>query len=207
MTDDASLASFTQSLIAFQAEMPHVGKDNTAKVPTKTGGQYTYQYTDLTSLHNIVLPLLTKHGFAWVCRPSMVDGQFVLAYSLMHVDGHAVHGLYPLPQGTAQEIGSAITYSRRYALCAVLGIAPGGEDDDGQKASEARPQPRQRAAKPEAVPPLLAARNRVQAIADRLGWDRKGIADAYNSDTDADLLSATADQLNNWADMLEASNP
>ena len=35
-----------------------------------------------------------------------------------------------MQQQTPQSQGSAITYARRYALCAVLGIA--GDDDDGQ---------------------------------------------------------------------------
>jgi hypothetical protein len=62
---------------------------------------------------------------------------FVLAYRLGHVDGGEICGFYPLGTGTPQQLGSAITYARRYCLCAVTGVAPGGEDDDGAQAERA----------------------------------------------------------------------
>jgi hypothetical protein len=40
----------------------------------------------------------------------------------------------PLAKPDAHGVGSAITYARRYALAAMVGIAP--EDDDGNKAIE-----------------------------------------------------------------------
>jgi hypothetical protein len=46
------------------------------------------------------------------------------------------------PQGQ----GSAITYARRYALMAVLGLVA-DEDDDGNKASAAKPKPKRAAPK------------------------------------------------------------
>ena len=39
----------------------------------------------------------------------------------------------PCDKSTAQAVGSAITYARRYALAAICGVAP--EDDDGNAAS------------------------------------------------------------------------
>jgi hypothetical protein len=42
----------------------------------------------------------------------------------------------PPTRGTPQQIGSALTYARRYILCAVTGVAPGGEDDDGKAAQQ-----------------------------------------------------------------------
>jgi hypothetical protein len=42
--------------------------------------------------------------------------------------------------GDAKAAGSAITYARRYALCAALGIAP-DEDDDGAATTPAKPEP------------------------------------------------------------------
>ncbi len=41
----------------------------------------------------------------------------------------------PTGKGDAQSVGSATTYGRRYALMAILGLAP--DDDDGQAASTA----------------------------------------------------------------------
>ncbi len=78
--------------------------------------------------------LLGEHGLAWVTRPTVVDGRFVLAYELRHTSGEAITGEYPLTGGTPQEIGSAITYARRYCLCSVTGVAPESDDDDAQAA-------------------------------------------------------------------------
>lgn len=57
---------------------------------------------------------------------------------LMHASGQWVGStLYiPAAQSTAQGIGSAITYARRYSLAALVGVAPAdSDDDDGQQAS------------------------------------------------------------------------
>lgn len=133
-------ASLTDALIALQARLPHITKDAEATVKTKDG-QYTYSYANLASIHDAVFPLLADYGLAWICRPTFIgDGNervFVLAYTLRHAaSGEEENGDYPLPvNATAQQIGSAITYARRYCLCAVLGIAPAEDDDDGDAAS------------------------------------------------------------------------
>lgn len=114
------------ALAAFQLELPRLGKSNTANT-----GTYSYKYADLADVSTLVLPLLAKHGLSFSAKPTIDEqGRFVLAYTLRHTCGDADSGSYPLPTGTPQQVGSAITYARRYALCAVTGIAP-DEDDDG----------------------------------------------------------------------------
>lgn len=138
MTDKE--AAYNAALVEFQKDLPHVGKDSRADIETKGGGKFGYSYADLTAITEAALPLLTAHGLAFSAKPTLNDaGTFVLRYELKHEQGHSDGGDFPLTQGTMQQIGSAITYARRYAFCAVTGIAPGGEDDDGAKASEARP--------------------------------------------------------------------
>lgn len=65
------------------------------------------------------------------------NGELILNTILMHSSGEKLVGSMPVMIGekaTAQQVGSAITYARRYALSAMVGVAP--EDDDGNKASE-----------------------------------------------------------------------
>lgn len=124
------------ALAKLQAELPKVGKNATA--------QYG-KYADLADVSAVVLPLLGKYGLAFTARPTMHEGSFVLAYSLVHVSGEREDGFYPLPaNGNSQQLGSAITYARRYSLCAVTGVAP-DEDDDGAAAVSAPWQGRQAA--------------------------------------------------------------
>jgi ERF superfamily len=126
MPDAEPCKTLAEALAQLQARLPRVAKTADA--------QYG-KYADLTMVSEALLPLLAGLGMSWSCRPTMEDGQFVLAYHLTHISGDENSGYYPLPAGgTPQQIGSAITYARRYALCAVTGCAPGGDDDEASAA-------------------------------------------------------------------------
>lgn len=131
-----STENLAAALAKVQAQLPTVGKDHTAKVETKTGGSYKYSYADLAAVSKAILPLLGANGLSWITRPTIAEsGKFVLAYELLHISGDSRTGEYPLTGGTPQEIGSAITYARRYTLCSVTGVAPEQDDDDAAAAS------------------------------------------------------------------------
>ena len=171
-TADAAHANLAAALAAVQREIPSVAKGATATVQTKTGGEYKYQYADLAVITPLILPLLGRNGLAFTAQPTLVGDAFVLQYTLAHESGETVAGMYPLPDpigAKPQEIGSAITYARRYALCAVTGVAPGGDDDDAASANDkpaAARKPRA-AAKPKAPEPVpTAANNWALPIAD-----------------------------------------
>jgi hypothetical protein len=130
-------ATLTDAMIAVQASLPAITRNEEAQIGTRT-----YRYADLASIHALILPLLASCGLYWTCRPTMADGQFMLAYTLTHTDGDSISGHYPLPaSGSSQAIGSAIIYARRYTLCAVLGIAPDADDDDGAAAAHTDTRP------------------------------------------------------------------
>lgn len=134
MTETKSLA---QAVALLQTRLPEIKKTQTADVPTKTGGSYSYSYADLAQITRELMPILGELGLSFLAKPTATpDGRFVLAYRLLHVSGESEDGEYPLPtNGTPQAVGSAITYARRYCLCAVTGVAP--EDDDGAAAQAA----------------------------------------------------------------------
>lgn len=128
-------SKFAEALSALQAELPHIPKSERADVATKQGS-YSYTYAGLASITEKIMPLLSKHGLSFIATPKFSGDRFVLACSLLHASGGREDGEYPLPQaGTPQALGSAITYGRRYTLCAMTGIAP--EDDDDGAAAEA----------------------------------------------------------------------
>jgi hypothetical protein len=140
------------ALAAFQAEAPKVAKDKTAKVPMKSGGQYSYQYADLADIAAAAYPLLSKHGLAFACLPESADRGMVLRGVLMHTSGERLDGVLPLHGGTPQEMGSALTYARRYLLGAMTGIVT-DVDDDGALANTA-PRARQRPPEPRSTAPV-----------------------------------------------------
>jgi hypothetical protein len=121
-------ASLAAALVALQAQLPDldIRKEDKAQVGTRETS-----YANLHTITSIIFPVLTALGLYWTCIPTMADGQFVLRYILGHQpSGETITGDYPIPSTNPQTMGGAITYARRYALCAVLGIAPADDDDD-----------------------------------------------------------------------------
>jgi hypothetical protein len=133
------------ALAKVQAALPRITKGETGKVEgvSKAGKQfsYEYKYADLADVSQVIMPLLGQHGLCFTAKPTLgPGGEFVLVYRLLHEGGESEDGMYPLPQGgTPQATGSAITYARRYCLCAVTGVAPDHEDDDAQAAEGTHP--------------------------------------------------------------------
>jgi hypothetical protein len=145
MSQSESIKELASALAKAQGEFPAIEKNKTAKIPKKTGGDYSYQYADLADIIRVVTPALTKYGLSVTQSPTLVGDKFVLETVLMHASGEWRSALYPLMgHERAQEQGSEITYARRYALCPMLGIH-GEEDDDGKAASDA---PRAQATRP-----------------------------------------------------------
>jgi len=134
------------ALARVQGSLPRIVKAEKANA-----GTYGYTYAGLADIHVVILPILSANGLAWTCTPTIRDdGRYVLVGSLRYgKSGERIECEFPLPsQARPQELGSAIAYARRYAICAVVGIAPDDEDDDGvaaQAATVAAPQ-RQRPA-------------------------------------------------------------
>lgn len=146
MTSKEKHEHLWEALAAFQQELPVIEKDQKANVKTKSGPSFSYEYADLATVSQAILPLLGKHGIAWVCKTLPDDtGAFFLHYKLVHESGESTNGIYPLPplNTPPQAMGSAITYARRYSLLTITGVAPGGEDDDGAAAQQTPPQSRQ----------------------------------------------------------------
>jgi hypothetical protein len=128
------------ALLATQKAMPALHKDSKAEVVSKkTGAKFSYTYLSLTALLEQAIPVLNEHGLSLLQMPSLrEDGAQVLITTLLHGDsGEQFIGETPLilaGEQTPQTWGGAVTYARRYALTALLGIAA-DEDDDGASAS------------------------------------------------------------------------
>lgn len=96
-------------------------------------------YATLDSLILKTRPILNAHGLAIIQFPaSSPSGEPVLRTILCHESGEQVSADMPLfvVRQDMQQLGSAITYAKRYAWSAALGIAA-DDDDDGTAASPA----------------------------------------------------------------------
>lgn len=96
------------------------------------------KYADLSSVWECIRATLSKNGLAVVQRLD-VQGeklQTVLVTMLIHKSGEFITSTYPIKpiKDDPQGLGSAITYARRYALSAMVGVVA-DEDDDGEAAT------------------------------------------------------------------------
>ena len=131
-----------EAILAVQAQAPKFFKTKTATVKTKTGGEYKYGYADLQVIVDQIGPMMAEQGLVFQSWPTMDgNGRPALRYRLSHApSGQQDEDMMPLllPQTDMQGIGSALTYSRRYALCSVMNLVA-DEDDDGQAAKATSP--------------------------------------------------------------------
>lgn len=139
--------TIAQALHAFQAEGIALQKN-------AINPHFGSRFIALDTLMEKVLPALNKHGLALVQAPSHIDGTPALATTLIHVEsGEQIQTVMPLmlakndPQGQ----GSAITYARRYALMAILGLVA-DTDDDANSASSAPARRTTQSSRPVATP-------------------------------------------------------
>ena len=125
----AELGQLAAALAKAQSEFGTVTRDKHVTITTKTGGKYEFDYAPLESILAATRTPLTTNGLALV--QTLDDGALVT--SLYHESGAVISGRIDLPHTEdIKGLGSAITYLRRYAVQAMLGIAA-EDDDDGSR--------------------------------------------------------------------------
>ena len=98
------------------------------------------KYAPLNEVINVTKPILSKYGLSFIQMATTKEMAVGVATMLLHESGQYILSEYlwltPV-KDDPQAYGSALTYARRYSLCAVLGVV-GDKDDDGNAASEVR---------------------------------------------------------------------
>jgi hypothetical protein len=109
----------------------------------KNAKGHKHEYADLTEVWRVARPVLANNGLAILQIFDRTETGTILITLLTHESGQFVESRLPLMAVTDYHaLGSAVTYSRRYSLAAILGIAPAGEDDDGQATMPPQDSPR-----------------------------------------------------------------
>lgn len=135
-----------KALIAAKKEFP----------PIKRLGKNDYydtSFADLEDIHKAIDPVLAKHGFLITQTLGSADGFSFLTTKLHHLDGASVESKVMIPiDQNIQNVGSAITYMRRYSISALLTLiteedvdggtqGEGGHDMGGTKEKKNPPTP------------------------------------------------------------------
>lgn len=113
----------------------------------KVNPHFKNKYADLSSVIETVVKPLTDQGIAVTQTTEIRDGGFILVTTL-HLGGQWIASEYPLPNvSKPQELGSALTYAKRYSLAAIACVASDEDDDaegarkDGQTATTPKASP------------------------------------------------------------------
>jgi hypothetical protein len=146
----------------------------------RTNPHFKNKYADLAAVLEAIRKPLADNGLAITQTTEIREGGFVLVTTLRHATGQWISSEYPLPiAAKPQELGSALTYARRYSLSAIACIAADEDDDaeaarqNGQAASTPKP-------KSPVVPQAIAAPvdpetgeigpHRIKANGDAVQW-------------------------------------
>ena len=131
-----------KSLAEFQYECGTIKK-------TKSNDFGKYKYTDLSDVVEYIKPLLQKHGLAYY---QVMNSTNSLVTTLFHVEtAEKLDSIINMPldvelkgMNKYQVMGSAISYIRKYQLCAILGIVSDEKSIDSLEKDE---QPKAKKAK------------------------------------------------------------
>lgn len=130
------------------------------------------KYADLAAVFEVIREPLSTNGLALTQHPS-ADGNIVtLETILLHSSGQWMGSILTMVAKDAgpQAIGSCITYLRRYAVSAIVGIAS-EEDDDGNNATIVK-------GKNDAIQPPKGVKS-MKLFAEEMAVQKLGSLDAY----------------------------
>lgn len=150
MNKSDSIGALAAALSKAQAVFPTIPKDKEVLVKSDKGG-YKFSYAPLESITSAIRPALKANGLAFT---QSVSGDS-LTTMILHESGEWIQS-DPIPvkvaSGSAQALGSGITYARRYSLVCAFGIVADEDDDgnaaDGNHVEQAKAEPPQRESKP-----------------------------------------------------------
>lgn len=125
-TDQSLVASLARAQLAFGS----IKKSHTNAAYAGS------QYADIADVLAVVRPVLAAEGIA-VVQPVRVTADGCELVTALLKGEERMESVMPLDVDVkAQALGSSLTYLRRYSLCALVGVHPEGDDDDGNAAQE-----------------------------------------------------------------------
>ena len=204
MEKSESIKELAAALSSFQSEAQDAIKD-------KKGDKSSY--ADLGQILNLVRPAMTKHGLAVAQLPCHCDDPASVALDtmLMHKSGEWISNKFSMPinwivrksdgrdiTNAPQASGSVITYARRYALAAVLGITQ--EDDDAADKRDYKAEQKKIANEPKISAEqatILYPFMTQQVEGGPLEWSQRGemILSEFGISTTEDLPASKFDEL------------
>lgn len=126
--------AYVDALSTFQSNCPVIAK--TKKVFNKDGQSVRYMYAPLDTIVEQIKKPLAESGLSYSWEVENKEGLIRATAKVTHRLGHSETSSFEVPidkegfMTAPQKYASALTFSKRYSLCNILGIATGEEDTD-----------------------------------------------------------------------------
>lgn len=150
MKKSDSIAKLSMAMAKFQKDVKQPMKD--AANPF-----FKSHYVPLENVVEAITTAAAPHGLSFTQYPVNGDnGTIGVATVILHESGEFIEydAIYSVPKkaNDVQQLGSVITYLRRYSLSSIFGITS-DNDDDGNAASDANPANKKQNNAPAQQPP------------------------------------------------------
>lgn len=137
-------AAIATALARAQGAMQNIGKDRDVEVKSEKG-KYTFRYATLAAMWTVIRKPLAENGLAVVQLPTVkikspTEGSVDIETRILHISGESIVGHFELPTGKRdpQGLGGVVSYAKRYALAAMLGLASEDETADVDETGQAQ---------------------------------------------------------------------
>lgn len=129
----------SESIGALAAALSKAQADITGALKDSQNPFFKSKYADLASCWDACRKQLAANGLSVIQTTRMTEQGLMLVTTLAHASGEWVAGEMPVltKDASPQGQGSGITYARRYALAAIVGLAQ--IDDDAEAAQGRKP--------------------------------------------------------------------
>lgn len=186
------IAELVKALVKFQAKIEPIGKNKEV-----SQGSFKYNYADLPTIMGTIKLPLVENGLA--ITQCFNDDNLVT--TLWHTSGQWIASSMKFMRENLpiQKEGSEITYRRRYALSAILGLST-EEDDDGTAAND-REEPAKKSVWGSKIvsPPVVAEEpiNKMEALKEAV--EKAGMPSKHILECISNIAYERKDSFNNVA--------
>ncbi|MEK6650922.1 MAG: ERF family protein [Bacteroidota bacterium] len=127
MKHSESIKEICAALVKAQAAFPKIGK-------TAINAFKGNKYSPLDEIMTAVKPVLADCGLCVIQWPEREGDWLLVTTRVQHVSGEFFEASFPMQvvKTGPQDMAILTSYGRRYGVCCLLGLAPVGEDHDGE---------------------------------------------------------------------------
>lgn len=168
MDSSTEIDQIAQAIISVQASLINPPYNATATVKTRDG-IYSYEYTKLDLLCDMLRPQLEKYELAVIHTLKIEEHILTVTSTIIHASGQYIDStiMFNVAKAAMTQVGSAMTYARRYALAALFGFASSDQEESfyiDDPEPEKTPAPAK--SKAPTIKEIKAVKEKIAAITD-----------------------------------------